>query len=426
MAVRGGSVSFPPSRTFWLFLSQVLAADRSCRETVRTFLAWLALREGRSASPKTGAYCKARERLHLDDIESAYRQVADATQDASEQEDWFGRRVTVFDGSSVSMPDTQANQKCYPQPKSQKPGCGFPVMRIVAAFSLATGVVIEVAKGALAVSERILFHQLWPVLESGDVALADCGFCSYADFYYLGQRSVDCVMRNHQRRTVGLELVKKLGPGDRLINWFKGKPCPRWLTPEQWRDVPSELLVREITFTVDVQGFRSKTIIVATTLLDPTLFPKHAFIELYRRRWMVELFLRDIKTTMGMDVLRCKTPAMIHKELAMYLVAYNLVRALILQAAQSKGVAPYSLSFKGSLATIRQWAPRMAAAHLTPEQRAAMTALLLESITRDPLPTRPDRTEPRARKRRPKNYQLLNKPRHLFKEIPHRNTYSKP
>ena len=421
-----GTGSFSPSRTFWLFLSQVLAADRSCRETVRKFLAWLALEQGRTASPKTGAYCQARSRLRLGGIETAYRQVAGEMERSGGKDAWFGRRVRVFDGSSVSMPDTEPNQERYPQPNTQKPGCGFPVMRIVAAFSLATGAVIDVAKGALTVSERILFHRLWPLLEPGDVALADCGFCSYADFYFLGQRGVDCVMRNHHRRTVGLELVKKLGPKDRLIKWLKMKPCPRWLTKEQWAAVPAELLVREITFTVDVPGFRSKNLVIATTLLDSKLFPKQAFVELYRRRWMVELFLRDMKTTMGMEVLRCKTPAMVEKELAMYLVAYNLVRALVLKAAQDKGVALYRSSFKGSVATIRQWAPVMAAAHLTQAKREIMTDALLECIARDPVSLRPNRSEPRARKRRPKNYQLLNKPRHLFKEIHHRNKYTKP
>ena len=426
MEILEGSGSFPPSRTFWLFLSQVLAADRSCREAVRKFLAWLALEQERTASPKTGAYCTARGRLRLGDIEAAYRQVAGATENAGRQDKWFGRRVRVFDGSSVSMPDTQANQERYPQPKNQKPGCGFPVMRIVAGFSVATGAVLDVAKGALTVSERTLFRELWPLLAPRDVALADCGFCSYADFYFLGQQGVDCVMRNHQRRTVGIKPVKTLGKGDRLIKWLKMKPCPKWLTKDQWTAVPAQLLVREITFTVDVPGFRSETIVIATTLLDSRQFPKQAFVELYRRRWMVELFLRDIKTTMGMAVLRCKTPAMVEKELAMYMVAYNLVRALVLKAAQTKGLAPFRLSFKGSIATIRKWAPVMAAAHLSQAKREVMTDALLECIARDPVPLRPNRAEPRARKRRPKNYQLLNKPRRLFKEIQHRNRYTRP
>ena len=425
MEPRPGTGSFPPSRTFWLFLSQVFAADRSCREAVRKFLAWLVVHEGSQASPKTGAYCKARRRLRLGDIEAAYRHVAGAILDSG-QGGWFGRQVKVFDGSSVSMPDTEANQERYPQPTTQKPGCGFPVMRIVAGFSLATGAMLEVAKGALTVSERTLFRSLWPLLSSGDVALADCGFCSYADFHFLGQKGVECVMRNHQRRKVGIEPVKTFGKGDRLIKWLKGKPCPTWLTKEQWAAVPAQLLVREITFTVDVPGFRSKTLVVVTTLLDARRFPKHAFVELYRRRWMVELFLRDMKTTMGMEVLRCKTPAMVDKELAMYLVAYNLVRALLLQAARTKGLSPYRLSFKGTVATIRRWAPLMAAANLPSHKCELMRRALIDAIARDPVPLRPNRAEPRARKRRPKNYQLLNKPRQLFKESPHRNRYTKP
>ena len=417
---------FSPSRTFWLFLSQVLAADQSCRETVRKFLAWLAIHEKPSASPKTGAYCRARDRLRLEDLEAACRKVAGAVQAAGGQDTWFGRQVCVLDGSSVSMPDTQANQAFYPQPTTQKPGCGFPVMRFVAAFSLATGAILEVAKGALHVSERTLFRQLWPLLQPADVVLADCGFCSLADFYFLGQKGVDSVMRNHQRRKTGIELVKTIEKGDRLIQWLKAKPCPKWLSREQWAAVPAKLLVREITFTVDVPGFRSQTLTIVTSLLDSEQFPKHAFVELYRRRWMVELYLRDIKTTMGMDVLRCKTPDRVHKELAMYLVAYNLIRALILEAAKTKGLTPYRLSFKGALAAVRQWAPFMASPYLTPYERKAMSRALLDSIARDNVPLRPYRSEPRARKRRPKNYQLLNKPRNLFKEIQHRNRYSAP
>ena len=409
-----------------MFLSQVLAADHACREVVRKFLAWLALEQKQTASPKTGAYCKARARLRLRDLQLVHRQVVDAVPDGHEHGTWCGRRVRVFDGSSVSMPDTAPNQARYPQPHRQKPGCGFPVMRIVACFSLASGLILDVAKDALKVSERTLFRQLWHWLEPDDVALTDCGFCSFADFYLLKQRGVDPVMRNHQRRSVGLRLVKTLDKGDRLIEWFKGKVRPQWLSPDEWRALPDTLLVRELTFTFDIRGFRSKTLVVATTLLDPVQFPKQAFADLYRRRWMAELFFRDIKTTMGMDVLRCKTPDMVEKELAMFVIAHNLVRALMLAAAKARNIDPSRLSFKGTVATIRQWAPLMAAAHLAPSRGADMFRALLDAIARDPVPFRPDRTEPRARKRRPKNYQLLTKPRHEFQEIQHRNRYTKP
>lgn len=424
MAPPSGSASFPPSRTFWLFLAQVFAADPSCREVVRKFLVWLALEKGQTASPRTGAYCKARNRLPLAHIEQTHANVRDTVDgSAGEGHRWCGRTVKVVDGSSVSMPDTPQNQQRYPQPSTQKDGCGFPVMRIVAVFSLGTGVLLDLAKDALAIPERTLFRRLWHWFEAGDVVLADTGFCSYADFYLLGKRHVDCVMRNHQRRTVGLRHVKKLGKGDRLVLWVKMKTRPKWLDAEQWQAIPDTLMVREVTITVSEPGFRSKTLVVVTTLLDAKRFPKTAIAELYRRRWIAELFLRDIKISLGMDVLRCKTPHNVEQELWMHVIAYNLIRALMTKAANAHGAAIETLSFKGTLATIRQWVPHMH--HGPRHQRQALAELLLTVIARHTLPRRTNRIEPRARKRRPKNYQLLTKHRSEFTEAPHRNRYAK-
>jgi hypothetical protein len=408
---------------FWLFLAQVLAADRACRETVRKFLGWLAL-EKTSASPSTAAYCKARQRLRQGDLDEVHARLArEVRSEHLARGLWHGRAVKVVDGSGLSMPDTAANQKRYPQPKGAKKGCSFPVMRVTALFCLATGVLIELAKGSLHVGERALFRSLWSLLDPGDVVLADRGFCGYAEFYFLMRRGVDSVMRAHQRRTVGKTRLKRLGHGDRLVLWHKSKPGPKSPDKATWRSLPDTLAVREITFTVPVKGFRTDRITVATTLLDPDAFPTEAFADLYRRRWFAELFLRDIKTTMGMDVLRCKSPAMVHKELTLHLIAYNLVRLTMLEVSAQEDVPVESVSFKGTLSTLRSWAPLFLA--LGRRKRRALWMQLLGVIARDPLPRRPDRVEPRARKRRPKNYQLLNKPRRLFKEIYHRNKYVK-
>jgi len=414
---------FFPSRTFWLFLSQVLSADRSCRETLQRFLAWLAL-AGRKASARTAGYCRARARLRLADLDEVRAGLARKIRAAHlPRVLWFGRPVKVVDGTGLSMPDAPANQKQWPQSKRAKKGCSFPVMRVVALFCLGTGVLIDLAKASLAVSERALFRALWPLLEPGDVVLADRGFCGFAEFFSLSRLGVDCVMRSHARRTVGVTVLKRLGRGDRLILWHKSKTAPRWPAKPVWRAFPETLAVREIRFHVAVRGFRTRSITLATTLLDAARFPASAFADLYRRRWQAELFLRDIKTTMGMDVLRCKTPEMVEKELAMHLIAYNLVRLTMLEAAQKAGVPVERLSFKGTLAAIRSWAPILAG--VGERRRRALWAFLLDSLARDPLVCRPDRVEPRARKRRPKNYQLLNKPRRVFKEIRHRNKYVK-
>jgi hypothetical protein len=324
------------------------------------------------------------------------------------------------------MPDTPANQARYPQPAGQKQGCGFPVMRIVAVFSLGSGALLHVAKGALNVGERTLFRSLWDTFERAEVILADTGFCGFAEFCLLMRGGVDCVMRNHQRRTKGITTLKRLSNYDRIIQWHKTKVCPAWLTRAQWDELPERLTVREVTFGIPVLGFRTQTVTLATTLLDHKEFPADALAELYGLRWKAELYLRDIKITLHMDVLRCKTPDMVHKELSMHLIAYNLIRALMLTAAHQHQVCPMRLSFKGACATVRHWAFILASPELRPSRRTALEKFLLRTIANDSTPHRPNRTEPRARKRRPKNYQLLTQPRRLFKETPHRNRYKKP
>lgn len=395
----------------------MLAADGSCREILRKFLAWLSVERDGEASPGTGAYCKARARLPLEALEKVHKNLANKA--ARGEGLWRGRRVRVIDGSSVSMPDTLENQERYPQPGTQKAGCGFPVMRVVAVFSLGAGVLLDLAKGTLKVSERTLFRQLWDIFEAGDIALADTGFCSYGDFYYLGLKGVDCVMPNHQARKVGLDVIKRFGKWERLLEWHKG-PCPRWLSTEEWRDMPDRLRVREITTHIDVPGFRTKKIVTVTTLLDRRKFPKAAIEELYRRRWMAELWLRDIKIALGMDILRCLTPDMVEKELWMHLIAYNLIRATMNEAAKTHHVSNERISFKGTIATIRQWAPILAATSLSPSDRIRNHRRMLHCIAHDPVPDRPGRAEPRALKRRPKNYQRITEPRKQFKETPHR------
>lgn len=416
---------FTPQTTFWLFLDQVFTGDGTCREILRKYQAWRALTWKKEISPNTGGYCQARARLSLDDIQAVNKQLIQRIDEEYPRQLWCGRSVVVADGSSISMPDTPENQERYPQPTSQKKGCGFPVMRIVVYFALSSGVILDMAKDALTVGETALSRRLWDMLLEGDVFLADRGFCSYAEVYYLRERNVDCVLRNHQRRSVGVKPVKQLGDGDRLVNWTKSKVRPKWLDKEAWNALPDTMLIREIKITVAPPGFRTENLTIVTTLLDPRLFPKEAFAQLYLWRWRAELFLRDIKISMNMDVLRCKTPGMVDKELYMHLIAYNLVRALMLQASATRNISPLRLSFKGTAVTVRQWAPMMAAAAHYGNDCKKMYKALLNAIARDPVPERPGRAEPRARKRRPKNYQLLTKPREIFKECPHRSRYKK-
>ncbi len=337
---------------------------------------------------------------------------------------WCGRRVRVTDGSGVSMPDTAENQKIYPQSGSQKPGCGFPVMRIVAVFSLATGAMLDLATGSLRTGENKLMQSLWSLLKPRDVLLSDRGFSSYAELYLLSRRGVDCVSRRHQRRKPS-PVIKQLGRNDHLVEWRKMKLCPKLLSKEQWRAIPETMVIREIEVVVDIPGFRTKKISVVTTLLDPKAYPANAIAQLYLWRWRVELFLRDIKITMAMDILRCKTPEMIQKEMWMRVIAYNLIRAVMLQASITHRTQLDRLSFKGTLATVRHWVPALAKTELTNAHRTDLYRIMLGYIASDPVPHRPNRIEPRAKKRRWKNYQLLRKPRNLFKETAHRSDYRK-
>lgn len=394
-----------------------------CRQANRKFLAWLAAETGKTASPNTAAYCKARVRLPLEKLNQVHGEVVRRVEAAASGKHlWQGRRVKVVDGSSVSMSDTRANQQAYPQPQSQKPGCGFPVMRITALFCLGTGVLLRTAQDQLEVHERTLFRRLWESLQEDDVILADRGFCGFADFAELLRRGIDSVMRKHQCLKKGLSPCRKLGKNDWLVHWRRTAIRPNWLTEEQWASMPVEITVREITVNVEVPGFRTKNIVVLTTLLDHKAYPASAFAQLYRRRWAVELYLRDIKITLGMDVLSCLTPGMVLKELTMHLILYNVIRAFMLDAA-AYGPTPQRISFKGALDTIKEWTSAISMA--TGHQRTTLLKLMCRVIAADPLHKRPDRTEPRARKRRPKNYPLLTSPRRIYKEIPHRNRYTK-
>jgi len=410
---------FTAENVFWMFLAQVLGPARTCRDVLRSAQAWLCA----TLSDSTSAYCQGRGRLPQEALDKTFLALARRLRERPGGL-WMNRPVLVVDGTSLSMPDTPKNQALYPQPKRQKPGCGFPVMRLVALFSLATGAVLGVAKGSLVDPERLLWHQLWKLLRKGSVVLADRGFCSFAEYCVLLRKGVDSVMRLHARRSVGVRKIARLGKSDWLVEWQKTGRCPKWMTQRQWRRLPTVLRVRHIEVSVEIAGFRTQALTIATTILDADAYPAECFADLYRRRWMVELFLRDIKITMGMDILRCKTPALVHKELVMHLIAYNLVRALMLQAAERHGSELARISLAGALAAIRNWAPVLAVER-SRTKRAQRLDDLYNCMARDIVPWRPDRCEPRAKKRRPKVYQLLNKPRSEFKEIQHRNRYSK-
>jgi len=412
--------------TFWAFLWQALNPDCPCREVVRLLQALFCLRQRAQASAGTGAYCQARGRLPL----SLLQQIrAGAASQADKLlptawERWRGFALKVVDGTTVSLPDTPANQRAYPQLSSQKPGCGFPLLKLVGLFSLSTGALLGYVIGNKHQHELPLFRRLWDWLKPGDLLLADRGFATYPVLALLEKRGVACLFRLHQARPADLRQGIRLGRHDRLFVWSKPPQKPRYLPQNLWRTVPQELVVRVLRVHAFRPGFRTQSVTLVTTLTDAAAFPAPELAGLYLRRWSIELWWRDIKTSMGMETLRCLSPAMAHKELEMYLIGYNLIRCLAVEAGALHDRPIERFSFKGAVDAVRQFAPLVAQARAG-KRRRALLAKLLATLAADLVPHRPGRREPRVVKRRPKPYQLLNRPRHDMKELPHRSKYRK-
>ena len=410
-----------PARTVWTFLIQVLHPDCSCRAAVAMALAEQAANGqagGVSADPS--AYSQSRGRLPTDVLRRCLHGAAEALRDAvGDAYLWFGRRVWLIDGTSCSMPDTPSLQRAFGQPDGQRPGCGFPVATLTALFCWATGAVLDVAIGPYRDSELRLWRRLWGWLRAGDIIVGDRFYCTYADLGGLVRRRCDAVCRLHQRRKVDWRTGRKLGRDDRVVRWRRPAQHQRGrnVSVRQWRRLPTTLDVRVIRGAVGCPGFRTRHIVVATTLLDPVAYPAEEVLALYGDRWTVELRLRDIKITLGMDLLRGKSPSMVRKEIYMHLLAYNLIRQLMVRAAAEHHRDLHRLSFAGAVQRVGAALPYLhlyaGTARMDP-----LGVLLLRWIAHDTVPLRPGRFEPRVVKRRPKQYGLLNRPReHMRKDL---------
>lgn len=414
---------FSRANTFWAFFSQVLDADGGCREVVRKVQAFAASRSLTMPSSSTSAYCQARSKLDESALGRLLCQTGERLEAAGQSERWNGRRVVVVDGTGVSMPDTSANQECWPQPRSQKAGCGFPQARVCACFSLQTGGLLSYRVGHHRNHELPLLRQQWGSFEAGDVFLGDKGFCSYYDVDQFQGRGVDSVVTLARRKPVKASEAKRiLGPDDLLIQW----PKPSWqpalsYSREEWEALPDHLTLRQIKVTVDNPGYRTKSFYLVTTLLDPATYSANDLAELYLRRWNVELFFRDIKTTLGMDILRCRTPAMVRREIQMHLIVYNSLRWLMLANRPAQGTE--RVSFKACLQALRNWATQLSPDPSKPRRIGGVGKALRHAIATCTNPHRPGRREPRCVKRRPKPFALLTRPRHEMTDTPHRNKY---
>jgi hypothetical protein len=417
--------AYPLRLTVECFVWQMLHPGTPCREVVRHVQALCRLTGRTPVDEGTSAYVQARQRLSQERL----RPVLEATAQAADQRarsagSLQGRPVKVIDGSSTQLPDTAANQKAYPQPARQKPGCGFPVMKLAVLFSLASGALLDLVMGNLHGHDLRLFRQLWDNLRRGDIVLGDRAYGDYGTLAGLPQRGVDGVARLHGRRKVDFRHARRLGKQDGLFIWKRGAQQSNIFSAVQWMQLPVQMTVRVLRFTATLRGYRARRLTLVTSLLDPGLYPAEELAALYARRWRLELCLRDVKTTLGMEQLRCLSPAMAQKEVLAYFIAYNLTRCVMAEAAATYEADLERISFKGALDAWRQYSGALAQARSQKVRQVLWEDFLL-NLVRDPVPWRPHRVEPRAVKRRPKPYPLLNQPRRRFKEIPHRNRYWK-
>jgi hypothetical protein len=403
---------FAPLVTLRVFIGQVLDPDHSCRAAVARLNAHRVATGRRPCSARTGAYCRARQRLPEAFFSAAACAVGrrlDAR--ASREWLWRGRRVYLFDGTTVGMPDTPANQAAYPQVYNQQPGQGFPIARLGALISLACGAVVNLGfcryagKGQGEVS---LLRRMWDVLAPGDVLLADRLTANWATIQMLQARGVHLVSRlNKAKRAADFRRGRRLGPEDHVVQWAKpsGIKSLDWKT---YKALPDAIEVRECRVRVAQPGFRTRAVVVVTTFLDPGQATKEDLAELYRARWHAELDLRVLKDGMQMRELRGKTPAMVRKEVWAHALAYNLIRTVMAQAAARAGVPPRAISFTGALQTLAAFRPLL-------EGRAAGRGRLyddlLEAVATHRVADRPDRYEPRVKKRRRNHYGWLTCPR---------------
>jgi hypothetical protein len=403
---------YTPLVTLGLFLSQVIDPDHSCLAAVARLIVWLALNHRKPCAPETSSYCEARGRLPEGVVSRLVRQTAREADDrGSDAWLWNGRRVTLVDGTTVSMPDTLENQAVYPQSTSQGIGLGFPLVRLVALISLATGVVRDLAMGPYAgkeTGETALFRTLWEGLEPGEIVLGDRLFGSFFGLAGLSERGVDALVRMHQRRQYDFRKGRCLGVEDHVVSWTKPER-PEWMDEETYAQIPEKLTVRELRISVEQPGFRVNELVLVTTLLEAEVFPKQEVARLFLERWNIELDFRSIKCVLQMEVMRCKTPEMVRKEIWMHLLAYNLIRGVMVDAAEAHGKKPRQLSFKGALQTMTAFQDALRSA--TPSDREDLRKEMLKAIASHKVGDRFGRTEPRANKRRPKQQRYLMEPR---------------
>ena len=407
---------YSPLVTLWVFLGQVLSSDHSCRGAVARLIAHRVSQGQPACSAETGAYCQARKRLP-ERFFSAVACLVGRSLDSQVDQKWLwkGRRVYMFDGTTVSMPDTPQNQEAYPQTDTQKPGLGFPIARLGAITSLSCGAILSLGfcryagKGQ---GEISLLRRMWDLLRPGDVLLTDSLLSTWTEILQLQQRGIDYEGRlNKATRKADFRKGRRLGRKDHVVRWRKPTTLRR-VDRATYNSLPEFLEVRELLIRVNNPGFRTDHIIVVTTLLDAKEYSKSDLATIYRARWSNEVDLRSIKDTMQMGVLRCKTPDLIRKEVWTHILAYNLIRPIMAQAAFQHDIHPRMISFKGTIQTLEAFQPLIdLQGHRDTSRRMEIYQHLIQCVATHRVGDRPGRFEPRLRKRRPKHYAFLRKTR---------------
>jgi len=403
---------YTPMIVIWAFFSQILDGDCSCRKVAARVLAFLVSQGEPIWHASRSGYCHAKKRLKTNVFVRLVRKIGQETSNKANPEQlWCGRKVKVFDGSSLLMEDTPQNQKQFPQWVNAKPGCGFPIARWAAMFCLTTGVVLEIYLDPMSVNERVMFRRFYQNLSPGDIVLADRGGCSFYDIAMLKEIGVDSVFRIHASKKVDFSKGTILSIEDHTLTWkkpaFSNKKHA--LSLEEYKKLPETIFVREIDVTFSRPGYRSKKVVLATTLTDSSIYNKEILMELYFRRWEAEVNLRHLKTTLKMEMIRAKTPDMFRKAVWAHLLVYNLIRRVMWKAALIHDVTPLRISFKGTVDRINVFLPQLT--HAFGPQKQLLYEILLWNISQDLVPRRDGRIYQRCIKRRPKGYPFMTKSR---------------
>jgi len=406
-----------PARTMKLFILQVLHGN-----TAISHLSHLSDTDVASSS-----YCEARARLPLAGVAAATTELCcDGARDSDSAAKWLGRRVLMTDATAVTAPDTPALQQMWPQPGAQKKGCGFPALKLLALLNLASGMIVQVTMMCLNVHEMSQLAGPHAALHRGDVLLGDRAFCSFAHLVLLAAMSVDAVFRTHQAQIIdftphrpyrrkkggkngkhyqkGLptsRFIRRLGEEDQIVEWFRPVNRPVWMSKRDYAALPETLEVRELRYRITARGMRTRRVSITTTLLDSMRYPKREIARLYGLRWEIETNFRHMKTTMGMQKLKCQTPDGVMKELMIFALVYNLIRAAMMQAAERQGIDNAN---RVSFIDAARWLRSM-----TVHSNRMMPELIVN-------PPRKGRWCPRVLKRRPKEYDRMNKPRSEYLE----------